>query len=317
MFASEMLVCIILVAFLFITLLRLYLKSCVRKCKCKSSLVGKVVIVTGSNSGIGYHTAFKLAAKGAKTILACRNENLARAAIGKIKNGTGNSQVTFKKVDLTSFQSIRDFADDVLKTEDRLDILVNNAGACALENKYTNDGIIEGMQVNHFGPFLLTLLLIPLLKKTQPSRIVNVSSLIYLLGIVNLQKINEKRLNRIVLYSNSKLCNLLIQQEFSRRLEKTAVVVNSAHPGIILTNILGISNPFFELFFKFVCWMTPRTADDGAETVVHLALSEDCGNVSGKFFIDCKDTYVLPKARDPVLAEKLWELSEDVVKDYI
>ncbi|XP_039751483.1 retinol dehydrogenase 12-like [Pararge aegeria] len=312
-----MLVCILIAVILFLIFLRLYLKSCVRKCKCNTSLVGKVVIVTGANSGIGYHTAFKLAAKGSKVILACRNENRARIAIDKIKNGTGNSQVTFKKLDLTSLQSIRDFADNVLKTEDRLDVLVNNAGACALENKYTTDGIIEGMQVNHFGPFLLTLLLIPLLKKSGPSRIINVSSLVYLIGFVNLKKINEKRALRATLYADSKLCNLLIQQEFARRLKEMDIVINSVHPGIIMTNILGEMNPFFEAFLTFLCWMSPRTTDDGAETVVHVALSEECGNATGKFYIDCKDTFVLYKARNPDLAQKLWEVSENVVKDYL
>nr|XP_034826967.1 retinol dehydrogenase 14-like [Maniola hyperantus] len=307
----------LLAIILFVVILRLYLKSSVRKCNCKTFLVGKVVIVTGANSGIGYHTAFKLAQKGARVILACRNEFRASAAVDKIKNGTGNTQVIFKKLDLTSLQSIRDFADDVLKTETRLDILVNNAEACALENKYTNDGILEGMQVNHFGPFLLSQLLIPILKKSRPSRIVNVSSLIYLMGFVNLKTINEKRLNRIILYADSKLCNLVIQQEFARRLEEVDVMVNNAHPGIIMTNILGTSHPLFEAFFKILCWMTPRTAEDGAETVVHLAVSEECGKVTGKFFIDCKETYLLPKGKDPVLAKKLWELSEDVVKDYL
>lgn len=309
-------VCTLLIS-LIIILVRLFLKSRVRKCKCKKSLTGKVVIVTGANSGIGYHTAFKLAAKGARTILACRNESRARLALDKIRNGTGNPQVIFKRLDLTSLQSVREFADDVLKTEDRLDVLVNNAGACALNNQYTADGIIEGMQVNHFGPFLLTLLLIPLLKKSQPSRIVNVSSLIYLFGFVNLEKWNEKRFNRTMLYADSKLCNLVIQQEFARRLQGTDVTVNSAHPGIILTNILGNSHPLFEAFFKFVCWVSPRTADEGSETVVHIALSEECGNVSGKFYIDCSETYVLPKGRDPTIAKKLWQLSEDVVKEYL
>ncbi|XP_052739451.1 retinol dehydrogenase 14-like [Bicyclus anynana] len=312
-----MLVYVPVAIIVFLILLRLYLKSCVKKCTCKSTLVGKTVIVTGANSGIGYHTAYKLAAKGARTILACRDERRARAAVEKIIKGTGNMQVIYKHLDLTSLQSVRDFADDVLKTEDRLDVLVNNAGACALENKYTKDGIIEGMQVNHFGPFLLTLILLPLLKRSQPSRIVNVSSLIYMMGCVDFKKLNEKRSCKQILYADSKLCNLLIQQEFARRLEEMDVTINSAHPGVIMTNILGELNPLFEAFLTFMCWMSPRSIEDGAETVVHLALSQECGTYSGKFYIDCKERYLLYKARDLDLAKKLWELSENEVKDFL
>ncbi|XP_052739450.1 retinol dehydrogenase 14-like [Bicyclus anynana] len=301
----------------FLILLRFYLRSCVKKCTCKSKLFGKTVIITGANSGIGYHTALRLAGRGARTILACRDEERALAAVEKIKNETGNMQVIYRHLDLTSLQSVRDFANDVLKTEDRLDVLVNNAGACALRNEYTKDGIVEGMQVNHFGPFLLTLLLIPLLKNSRPSRIVNVSTLMYVFGFVNLEKFNEKRLNRINLYADSKLYNLLIQQEFSERLKETDITINSLHPGVIVTGILGIPNPLFAAFFKFICWVSPRTAEEGAETAVHLAVSEECKNVTGKFYIDCKETFLLPKAKDAVMATKVWSLSEKMVKNYL
>lgn len=291
-----------------------YLKLSIKKCECKTSMKGKVVIVTGANSGIGYHAAKKLASLGARTILACRNEKRGSSAQESIIAATGNSNVIYKQMDLCDLDSIRSFSKDVLETEDRLDVLVNNAGACSFGDKYTKDGLLEGMQVNHYGPFLLTILLLPLLRKSQPSRIVNVSSLIYLFGCVNLDKINDAKGNRIIMYANSKLCNLIIHQELARRLEEFDVVVNSVHPGIILTNILNEGNFLFRLFFKILCWFNSRTAEDGSQTVVHACVAKECERVTGKFYVDCKERFVLSKINNRDIADNLWRISGKFVR---
>ncbi|XP_064072092.1 retinol dehydrogenase 11-like [Vanessa tameamea] len=173
--------------FLFITILLMFTilwfryiyKYFKNNCTCAVSLLGKVVIITGANSGIGYHAALEIAAKGGRVILACRNEDKGLAARDRIITATGNSNVVYKHLDLSALDSVRRFANDVIATEDRLDVLINNAGMYGSRVKYTEDGILEGFQVNHFGHFLLTLLLSELLKKSKPSRIINVSSILH------------------------------------------------------------------------------------------------------------------------------------------
>lgn len=270
---------------------------------------GKTVIVTGANGGIGYCAALKLAERGARVILACRNEEKGNATQKLIVNSTGNPNILFKQLNLSSLTSVRMFADDILASDCYIDVLINNAGACSKATNYTEDGLVEGMQVNHFGSFLLTLLLIPKLKASRPSRIINISSLIYIFGNVNLNKINEPSYNRVISYANSKFCNLLFHTYLARCLENTGISVNSMHPGIIRTNILSEANTVGRILFNILCWFAGRTAEDGAETVVHLSVSKTCENVTGKFFIDCKEMYVLPKVKNEILAKKLWVAS--------
>ncbi|XP_047530483.1 retinol dehydrogenase 12-like [Vanessa atalanta] len=300
---------IVLIAF---TCFYLYLKLSIKKCVCKTSMKGKVVIVTGASSGIGYHTAKKLALRGARTILACRSAQRGRSAQESLIAATGNQQVIFKQIDLRDLASIRRFASDILETEERLDVLVNNAGACSFADRYTMDGLLEGMQVNHYGPFLLTMLLLPLLKTSRPSRIVNVSSLMYLFGYVDLDTINKAKCNRVVVYANSKLCSLVIHQELAQRLDKSGVVVNSVHPGIILTNILSEGNFLFRMFFKVLCWFNSRTAEDGSQTVVHVSIATECASVTGKLFVDCRERYLLSRINNTVTAD-LWRVTERFV----
>lgn len=299
----------ILIFIILIFSLRLYLQKSVKKCVCSTSMEGKTVIVTGANGGIGYFTALKLAERGARVILACRNEERGNTTQKLIANLTGNPNVLFKQLNLSSLTSVRMFANDILASDYNIDVLINNAGACSKATNYTEDGLVEGMQVNHFGSFLLTLLLIPKLKASRPSRVVNTSSLIYIFGSIDINKINEPSYNRVISYANSKFCNLLFHTYLARCLNNTGISVNSIHPGIIRTNILSEANTVGRILFNILCWFAGRTAEDGAETVVHLSVSKTCENVTGKLFIDCKETYVLPKAKNEILAKKLWVAS--------
>lgn len=287
-------------------------------CRSSAHLVGKVVIVTGANTGIGFETAKNLAERGAKVILACRNEKLAEAACKKIIEETENKDVYYKTVDFSSLRSVRDFVAKVLKAEKRLDILINNAGAINLGFKKTEDGILIGMQVNHFGPFLLTNLLLPLLKQSAPARIVNVSSGLYSIGKIdlnnlNMEKVKESQLNEYQLYANTKLCNILMTTELSRRLQQTGVTTNALHPGFVATDILR-TDTFLSKLNKLMMWFAAKTPYQGAQTTIHLAVSPKLRNVTGKFYSDCKEIKLNKHGRDTELARKLWEKSEELVK---
>lgn len=209
--------------------LKVYCKLTYGINKCSKHLVGKVVIVTGGNAGIGFETAKDLADRGAKVIIGCRDEGRGTTARDKIILATGNKDVHYKKLDLASFASVRTFADEIIKTEKQLNIFINNAGVLEAKNVQSEDGLSLAMQINHFGPFLLTNLLLPLLKSSAPSRIINVSSMAHRFGKIdfdnlNLEKETEKSFSLMKLYSNTKLCNVLMTVELARVLQGTACI---------------------------------------------------------------------------------------------
>ncbi|KPJ08901.1 Retinol dehydrogenase 11 [Papilio machaon] len=305
--------------FLLVTWAYSYSRLTLGICKSSRHLVGKVVIVTGGNAGIGYETAKDLADRGARVIIACRNEVRGISARDSIIKATGNNDVHYRNLDLASLKSVKKFADDFLKTENRLHILINNAGVFASDNVKTEDGLLLGTQVNHFGPFLLTSLLLPLLKSSAPSRIINVSSIAYAkcemdLQNLNAEKENEKSYQKINLYGMSKLCNILMAVELSHRLKDTGVTANSLHPGLVRTDILYDINVFgFQLILPLVKLFT-KSAWEGAQTSIYLAVSPEVDDISGKYFVDCRVKKTVKRnGYDLELAHKLWELSEKYV----
>lgn len=296
-----------------ILLTRLYLKWTIKMCKSKETVKGKIIIVTGSNTGIGFHVARDLAARGGRIILACRNEKRGLAAREKIITETNNTDIVYKHLNLSSLTSVRKFAEEIKQTEESLDVLVNNAGVHGFGDRVTEDGIVEGMQINYFAPFLLTLLLLPLLEKSR-GRIVNVSSLCHFRGEVNLEKINEVGYyDSTKLYANSKLCIILFTVELAEHLKDTGVVVNSLHPGVILTNILSMAPILTRVLFFAWCWVCCRTPVEGAQTAIYLSVARECAGVSGKYFVDCKPTFTSCSARNLILAVELWRYSERMV----
>jgi NAD(P)-dependent dehydrogenase (short-subunit alcohol dehydrogenase family) len=226
-----------------------------------------------------------------------------------------NEKVFVKKLDLSSFKSIRAFAQEINSTEQKIDVLIHNAGyAETFRKKKSEDDLELTMATNHYGPFLLTHLLIDLLKKSAPSRIVVVASSLYRLASVNLENPNPVDSLPAYLYYVSKEANILFTRELARRLEGTGVTVNCLHPGLIDSGIWrNVPVPLswglmliVKGFFK-----TPR---EGCQTSVMLAVDEKLANVSGKYFSDCAESSLSASASDMGRAKKLWELSENLVK---
>lgn len=299
-----------------VVILSLYCKLTCGICKCSRHLVGRVVIVTGANAGIGYETAKNLAERGARVILACRNEARGTKARDEIINQTGNDDVHFRQMDLASFSSIRKFAGNILTTEKRLDILINNAGVFSSENEKTEDGLAVGMQTNHFGPFLLTCLLLPLLKSSAPSRIINVSSMVYRHGNLDFDNLNldkEGTFGTTAMYVNSKLCNVLMTIELDRQLRGSGVTTYCLHPGAVATELMGIKENRWLKRFQPLGRLFLKDAWEGAQTSINLAVSPEVTELSGRYFRDCFEQPILKKAQDPGLAKKLWEVSEQIL----
>lgn len=295
--------------------IRLYAKLTCGRYREKTKMDGKTVIVTGCTSGIGKETARELAKRGARVIMACRSMEKAEKIQDEIIDETKNTNVLVKKLDLSSFASIRTFAEDINKTEKKLDVLIHNAGyAETFKKNVSEDGIELTMATNHYGPFLLTHLLINLLKKSSPSRVIVVASSLYRLGSVNLDNPNPTNTMPGYLYYVSKEANILFTKELARRLEGTGVTANCLHPGLIDTGIwrnvpaplswgLGLIN---QLFFK--------SPVQGCQTTVMLAVDENLNKVNGEYFSDCEKSSLSSNASDMGRARKLWEISEKMVK---
>lgn len=276
---------------------------------------GKTVIITGANSGVGYETALDIARRGAKVIMACRNMETAAKARDTIAEKTKNSNVLVKKLDLSSLKSVREFASDINKNESRLDVLIHNAGmANTFEKKVTEDGLEVTMATNMYGPFLLTHLLIDLLKKSKPSRIVVVASELYKLANLNLDNVNPINTLPAYLYYVSKRANILFTQELAARLEGSGVTANCLHPGMIDSGIWR-NVPFpLNLPLKVVVKTFFKSPERGAHTSVHLAVSDELDDVNGKYFMDCREHSLSASVQDKAKAKRFWEICEEMVK---
>jgi NAD(P)-dependent dehydrogenase (short-subunit alcohol dehydrogenase family) len=205
-------------------------------------LSGKVIIVTGANSGIGYEAAKEFARKGARTILACRSMDKAQAALDQIKQEIPTATAEIMELDLASLASVREFAEAFKARYDQLDILVNNAGIMWVPYQKTVDGFESQFGTNHLGHFALTGLLMDLVLKTPDARIVNVSSVGHRSGTMdfdNLMFEGGKEYGRHRAYGRSKLANLLFTYELQRKFEAmdADVIATAAHPGGSNTNL--------------------------------------------------------------------------------
>ncbi|XP_034837418.1 retinol dehydrogenase 14 [Maniola hyperantus] len=296
-------------------LLRLYAKLTCGRYREETRMDGKTVIVTGCTSGIGKETAKELAKRGAKVIMACRSLDKAEKVKDEIIEATKNSNILIKKLDLSSFASIRSFAQDINKTEKSLDVLIHNAGyAESFKKAKSEDGIELTMVTNHYGPFLLTHLLIDLLKKNAPSRIVVVASSLYRLASVNLDNPNPLTVNPAYLYYVSKEANILFTRELARRLEGTGVTANCLHPGLIDSGIWRNVPAPLSWGLSLIKYCFFKTPVEGCQTSVMLTVDENLTKVSGKYFSDCHESSLSSSASDMGRARKLWEISEKMVK---
>ncbi|XP_026841521.1 retinol dehydrogenase 12 isoform X2 [Drosophila persimilis] len=281
----------------------------------KTDETNKVFIVTGSNSGIGKETVRELAKRGATVYMACRDMKKCEEAREEIVLETKNKYVYCRECDLASLDSIRNFVAAFKREQKTLNILINNAGVMRCPRSLTKDGFEMQLGVNHMGHFLLTTLLLDLLKNSTPSRIVNVSSLAHTRGEINTGDLNsEKSYDEGKAYSQSKLANVLFTRELARRLAGTGVTANALHPGVVDTELFRhmsfFSNFFAGLFVKPLFWPFVKTAANGAQTSLYAALDPDLELVSGEYFSDCQPKEVAPAGTDTQTAKWLWAVSE-------
>jgi len=281
---------------------------------------GKVVIITGANTGIGKETAVDLAKRGGRIIMACRDLQRAEAAAKEIKMAAnvGDDNVIVEIMDLSSFKSVRAFAERINARESHIDILINNAGVMWTDYTKTVDGNELQFHVNHLGHFLLTHLLLEKLKAAPEARIVTVSSLAHTRGEIKLDDLNsEKSYGRKEAYEQSKLANVLFSRSLAKRLQGTSVTTYSLHPGVVDTELTRyipfIGNKYVYQVVRVLLYPFFKSPEDGAQTTLYCAVEPSIAKDTGKYYSDCAEKQAAPQALDDDVAEKLWEASEKLV----
>ena len=276
---------------------------------------GKIVIVTGANSGIGYEATLALAHKGASVIMACRSLDKAETAAAQIRATNPKGQVIVKYLDLADLSSVAHFAEAFLIQYDRLDILINNAGVMAIPYHKTADGFEMQIGTNHFGHFALTAQMFTLLQKTPNSRVVTVSSSVHFIGKINFDDLNsEKSYQKWRAYGQSKLANILFAYELQRRSSQNgdSPISIAVHPGYAATNLQNSSS-----FFSFTNKFMAQSQEMGALPTLYAATHPE---IKGGEYIG-PDGFLAQrgypkKARssgrsyDLATAQQLWEISK-------
>jgi NAD(P)-dependent dehydrogenase (short-subunit alcohol dehydrogenase family) len=259
------------------------------------------ILVTGATDGLGKHVASALARRGATVLVHGRSPERLEVTLEELRGQRSSQKVGSYLADLSSLAAVRDLAERILSEYDRLDVLVNNAGIIVQERKESEDGYELTFAVNYLSHFLLTSLLLPLLKDSAPARVVNVASA----GQSPIDfddPMLERGYDAMRAYSQSKLAQIMFTLELAERLSGTGVSVNALHPASLMDTKM-VQDTF---------GYTMSTVEEGTEAVVRLAVSQEVEGVTGRYFDGRREARANRQAYDPQARQTLWELSEEL-----
>jgi len=305
----------ILVILFLLLLIRTWMQG--PKIKSKAILTGKTVVITGANTGIGKLTALDMSRRGAKVVMLCRDMKKAETAADEIRQET-KGEVMIHSLDLASLESVREVAEQLGNSVEKIDILINNAGIMACPEMRTKEGFEMQFGTNHLGHFLLTNLIMPLIKKAAPgARIVNVSSLAHTQGQMNWDDINFEKTpyNPIKAYGQSKLANVLFTKELARKGEGSGVHAYALHPGVIKTELGRHIKDAYGCIVQGIFRLSGpliKTPEAGSRTSIYCAVEESIADHNGRYYSDCKEKEPASQALKPEDASRLWAISEEL-----
>jgi len=273
-------------------------------------VTGKAVLITGANSGIGFEAAVSIARMGAHIVMVARNRQKGEIAIAAARERAGSDKFSLMLCDVSSMSDVRRLAAEILAQMPRLDVLVNNAGSVNDARRITGEGFEQTFAANYLGHFLLTQLLLPLLKSSTPSRIVNVSSMAHRQGTLDFDNLQFERGGFSIMkaYGRSKLAQVLFTHELAGRLAGTGVTVNSLHPGAVATRIWSHA-PWFTRPVLAAAQLFMLTPAQGAERIVYLATSPEVEGQTGGYYDKNRRVEPSGLTRDGAMAARLWEES--------
>ncbi|MBD3230112.1 MAG: SDR family NAD(P)-dependent oxidoreductase [Candidatus Lokiarchaeota archaeon] len=270
-----------------------------------------IVLITGANSGIGKCIALGLLKKNAHVVMLCRSKQRGEKAKKELLEEVPNSNLYLMLCDLLDFSQIRKFVKQFKLRFKRLDVLINNAGIYHRKNTRNKDGYSKMIAVNHLAPFLLTNLLLPILKKSIPARIINVNSRAHKRVKIDLKDIecihecDETGRNG---YGLSKLANLLTIYKLADKLKGTGITINAVSPGIVKTGIVGDSigaRIIWGILSPFI-----KSPEEGAEPIIYLASSPKVSNISGEYFSQFEMIESSPLSHEKKFQDKMWKVSK-------
>ena len=277
---------------------------------------GKIVLITGADGDIGRETTRGIAKKGAAIVMACIDLQLARPVYEAIKQESGNPNIELMQIDLASLSSIREFAQQFSRKYQRLDVLINNAGVYCQTRQQTRDGFEKTIGINLLGHFLLTNLLLPIIRQTPQARIINLSSNAHQQSKFSIDDLNwqKRKYSGFPAYADSKLAIVLFTQELAERLQDAGITVNAVHPGHTATRIWNIwPGKWYQAVIDKVINRMMITPEEGAVASIYLASSDEVKGVTGKYFSRLQLKDPSPRCKDMQLQKGLWDLSEKLV----
>jgi NAD(P)-dependent dehydrogenase (short-subunit alcohol dehydrogenase family) len=266
----------------------------------------QTILVTGATDGLGKRVASELLGKGARVLLHGRSRERLEDTLEEVRDQTGNEKLCYYLADFSSLGEVRGLAKRMLAEEERLDVLVNNAGVIVPDRKESEDGYELTFAVNYLSHFLLTSLLLPLLRNSAPARIVNVASA----GQSPIDFANvmlERGYDAMRAYSQSKLAQIMFTFELSGRLSGTGVSVNALHPASLM-NTKMVDEAF---------GYTISTVEEGADATVRLAASPEVEGVTGRYFDGKREASADRQAYDEDARQKLWRMSEEMCTPFL
>jgi NAD(P)-dependent dehydrogenase (short-subunit alcohol dehydrogenase family) len=279
-----------------------------------STMVGRVVFITGATSGMGLATARALATYGATIVIHGRDADKAKLTVEEIREETKNPAIYYLIADFEKMDEVRSLASEFRRQFHRLDVLINNAGAVFGKRQESAEGIELSLQVNYLAHFLLTNLLLDMLKASAPSRVINVTSGHHERGRIDFEDLQmTRKYSGQKAYASSKLAQVLFTYELAKMLEGSGVTCNASNPGLAKTHLgydagllTSLSKRFVDLFGK--------NAEKAAENTIFLATALELEKISGKYFEEKQEAESSEMSYNTSAAQKLWEISMKLTK---